>query len=264
MTPTDNSPVPRYADMLGLEGRGVVVLGAGQGIGRQAAHAAAALGARVACIDIDEERAQAVASELGGSAHIGDVTDAGSLREALEEAAKALGKIDALVDVVGMPRYVPIMKLSDEDWDYQHEMTLRQAFFAMREGGRLMAETGGGAMAFVASVSGLGGAPGHAGYGAAKAGLTSLVRSAGWELARHKIRVNAVAPGLIMTPRIAASRTEDSLERAVRSIPLRRIGQPSDIASALLFLISDLSSYITGQTIVVDGGVTGRFPLDLA
>lgn len=264
MTQTDTSPVPRYADMLSLEGRGVVVLGAGQGIGRQTAHAAAALGARVACIDIDEERAQAVASELGGSAHLGDVTDTESLREALGQAAKALGKIDALIDVVGMPRYVPIMKLSDEDWDYQHEVTLRQAFLAMREGGRLMAETGGGAMAFVASVSGLGGAPGHAGYGAAKAGLTSLVRSAGWEFARHRIRVNAVAPGLIMTPRISASRTEESLEKAVRSIPLRRLGQPSDIASALLFLISDLSSYITGQTLVVDGGVTGRFPLDLA
>lgn len=263
MAITDDSPVPPYADMLRLDGRGVVVFGAGQGIGRQAAHAAAALGARVACIDIEPERAESVASELGGTAHAGDATDSESLRRVLGEAADALGRIDALIDVIGMPRYLPILKLSDEDWDFQHDMTLRQAFHAMREGGRLMKETGGGAMAFVSSISGITGAPGHAGYGAAKAGLNSLVRSAGYELARHKIRVNAVAPGLVLTPRMSALRSEETLAGAVQSIPLRRIGQPSDIASALIFLISDLSSYITGQTIAVDGGAMTGFPIDL-
>jgi len=260
---SDDSPVPDYAGMLRLDGRGVAIIGAGQGIGRQAAHAAAALGAKVACIDIELERAQSVANEVGGSAHAGDATDSADMPRVIGEAADALGKLEALVDIVGMPRYRPILGLSDEDWDFQHDMTLRQAFHAMREGGKLMAETGGEAMAFVASVSGIAGAPGHAGYGAAKAGLISLVRSAGAEMARHNIRVNAVAPGLIYTPRIAASRSEDTLAGAIASIPMRRIGQPSDIASALMFLISDLSSYMTGQTITIDGGATSGFPIDM-
>lgn len=263
MALADDSPVPDYAGMLRLDGRGVAIIGAGQGIGRQAAHAAASLGARVACIDIEPERAGRVAGEIGGSAHAGDATDSADMRRVIGEAADALGKLDALIDIVGMPRYAPILKLSDEDWDLQQDMTLRQAFHAMREGGRLMAGTGGGAMAFVASISGVAGAPGHAGYGAAKAGLISLVKSAGWEMARHNIRVNAVAPGMVLTPRIAESRTEETLSGAIRSIPMQRIGQPSDIASALIFLISDLSSYITGQTIAVDGGATTGFPIDM-
>jgi NAD(P)-dependent dehydrogenase (short-subunit alcohol dehydrogenase family) len=263
MAITDDSPVPPYADMLRLDGRGIVVIGAGQGIGRQAAHAAAALGARVACIDIEVERSESVAGEVGGLALAADATDSTDLRRVLGEAAAALGRIDALIDIIGMPRYLPILKLSDDDWDFQHDMTLRQAFHALREGGRLMAETGGGAIAFVSSISGITGAPGHAGYGAAKAGLNSLVKSAGYELARHAIRVNAVAPGLVMTPRISSMRSGETLAGAVQSIPLRRMGQPSDIASALVFLISDLSSYITGQTIVVDGGATTGFPINL-
>ncbi len=263
MALTDDTPVPDYANLLRLDGRGVVVLGAGQGIGRQATHAAAALGARVVCIDADHDRAASVAQEIAGTALSGDATKPDDMTRVLTEAATTLGRIDALVDIIGMPRYIPIMDLSDEDWDFQLDISLRQAFHAMRAGGRIMRETGGGAMAFVSSISGTTGAPRHAAYGAAKAGLNSLIRSAAHEMARHGIRVNGVAPGLTWTPRIAASMDEAAHATAMKSIPLRRPGQPSDIAGALLFLISDLSAYITGQTIIVDGGATAGFPISL-
>jgi NAD(P)-dependent dehydrogenase (short-subunit alcohol dehydrogenase family) len=263
MALTDDTPIPDYARLFRLDGRGVVVIGAGQGIGRQAAHGAAALGARVACIDVDLARAESVAAEIGASAHAGDATNAADMRRVLTEAQDALGRIDSLVDIIGMPRYVPILDTSDEDWSFQHDVSLRQAFLALREGGRLMRETGGGSIAFVSSISGIAGAPRHAAYGAAKAGLNSLIRSAATELARHRIRVNAAAPGLTWTPRISTSMSPEARAAAEKSIPLRRVGLPSDIASALLFLISDLSAYITGQTLVVDGGATVGFPINM-
>jgi NAD(P)-dependent dehydrogenase (short-subunit alcohol dehydrogenase family) len=261
MPELDSTPVPDYGGALRLDGRGVVVVGAGQGIGRQTAHGAAALGARVACFDTDPARAAAVAEAVGGVACVGDAAKRTDMERMFAEAAAELGRIDAIVDIVGMPRYRPILETEDADWDFQHDVTLRQAFLAMQIGGRRMAATGGGAMAFVSSVSGVTSAPGHAGYGAAKAGLNSMVRSAAVEFARHGIRVNAAAPGLIWTPRVSESMSPEARTGAERSIPLRRVGQPSDIAGVLLFLISDLAAYVTGQTLVVDGGATATFPL---
>ncbi len=263
MAITDDSVVPDYAGLIRLDGKSVVVLGAGQGIGRQATHAAAAVGARVACVDADIARAQSVADELGGCAFAADAMRAEEMESVLGQAARALGKIDALIDIIGMPRYVPIMEMSDADWDFQLDISLRQAFHALRAGGKLMRESGGGAMVFVSSISGIMGAPRHSAYGAAKAGLNSLIRSAATEMARYQIRVNGVAPGLIWTPRIAGSMQTDALAAAKKSIPLRRPGQPSEIASALLFMISDLSAYITGQTLVVDGGASVGFPINM-
>jgi NAD(P)-dependent dehydrogenase (short-subunit alcohol dehydrogenase family) len=263
MALSDDTPVPDYAAQLRLDGRGVVVVGAGQGIGRQAAHAAAALGAKVACIDAVSQRAQSVADEVGGTGRAADVTSAAEVARALEAAQAALGRIDAIVDIVGMPRYVPLLDCSDEDWDVQFDLCLRQAFHVIRAGGRLMRESGGGAMAFVSSISGRTGAPRHAPYGAAKAGLNSLIGSAATELARYNIRVNGVAPGLTWTPRIAGSMDDAARGAAEKSIPMRRPGQPSEIASVLLFLISDLSSYVTGQVLTADGGATGTYPIAL-
>jgi NAD(P)-dependent dehydrogenase (short-subunit alcohol dehydrogenase family) len=263
MTQFDTSPVPDYAAALRLDGRHVIVLGAGQGIGRQTAHAAAALGARVACLDVDPRRAKAVAAEVSGFAASGDATVRADVERMFGEAQAALGDVKAVIDIIGMPRYVPILDTEDEDWDFQFDLTLRQAFYAMRAGGRLMAATGGGAMAFVSSMSGVTTAPGHAPYGAAKAGLNNLVRSAAVEMARHRIRVNAAAPGVIWTPRISQAWTDEARQATERQIPLRRLGQPADIASALLFLISDLAAYVTGQTLTVDGGATSTYPLSM-
>jgi NAD(P)-dependent dehydrogenase (short-subunit alcohol dehydrogenase family) len=260
LTRTDDTEVPDYPGRLRLDGRGVVVLGAGQGIGRQATHALASVGARTFCVDLDEGLAVDVADEVGGTPWSGDATTRDGAERCFADAESALGRVDGIVDIIGMARYAELLDIDDESWAWHHDIVLRHAYLAMTVGGRAVARAGGGFMAFVASVSGLTGAPLHAAYGAAKAGLIALVRSAAVELGPSGIRVNAVAPGVVWTPRVAAFLGEDGRRRNADNTPLRRVALPADIASALLFLASDLAAYVTGQTLVVDGGVSAKFP----
>jgi NAD(P)-dependent dehydrogenase (short-subunit alcohol dehydrogenase family) len=256
----DSSPVPRYPDLLRLDGRGAVVVGAGQGIGRQSAHALAQAGATVFCIDNEPPRAAEVAKEVGGTAHVCDARNRDEVEKAVARAQDELGGIATLVDIVGMARWSEVLKTSDEDWDWNFDMVLRHAFLFAQIAGRAMLDSGaGGSMVFVASVSGITGAPRHAAYGAAKAGLMSLVRSLAVELG-PLVRANAVAPGFVWTPRIAAVLGDEGKAKMERNPPLKRLAQPADVASAILYLASDLSAYVTGQTLVVDGGVNAKFP----
>jgi NAD(P)-dependent dehydrogenase (short-subunit alcohol dehydrogenase family) len=264
MTRTDDSEVPDYHARLRLDDKRIVVIGAGQGIGRQAAHALAQSGAHLFCIDIDEGLADDIAREVGGVAGVGDATTRVGAERLFADARRELGRIDGLVDIIGMARYAQLTELTDEEWNWHHDIVLRHAYLAVQLGGRAMASTGGGAMAFVASVSGITGAPRHAAYGAAKAGLMSLVRSAAIELGPAGIRVNAVAPGVVWTPRVSALLGEEGRQRGSDNAPLRRVALPADIASALLFLMSDLAAYVSGQTVVVDGGVSAKFPYPMA
>jgi NAD(P)-dependent dehydrogenase (short-subunit alcohol dehydrogenase family) len=259
MSAADTTAVPDYAGQLRLDGRGFVVVGAGQGIGRQTAHALAAVGARVVCADLEPARADAVAAEVGGVPWAGDVRIRAAVERLVAESTQALGRIDGLVDIVGMARFADFLDLSDDDWDWSFDMVLRHAFLVAQLGGRAMAD-GGGVMVFVASVSALTSAPRHAAYGAAKAGLVSLVRTAAVELGPRGVRVNAVAPGAVWTPRVAQVLGEEGRTRNAANAPLRRVAEPADIAGAILFLASDLSRYVTGQTLVVDGGVGQKFP----
>ena len=199
MTRTDDSPVPDYPGLLRLDGRRFVVLGAGQGIGRQASHALASVGARLACVDQEVDLASDIAAEVGGTALSGNAYDRADMERMFDDAGRALGGIDGVVDIIGMARYADITELSDEDWNWHFDIVLRHAFLAMQYGGRAMQEHGG-AMVFVASVSGITSAPRHSAYGAAKAGLMSLVRTGAVELGPSGIRVNAVAPGVVWTP----------------------------------------------------------------
>ena len=160
----------------------------------------------------------------------------------------------------GMARYAGLVDLDDESWDWHFDIVLRHAWLAMQLGAKRMAATGGGSMVFVASVSGITAAPLHAAYGAAKAGLMALVKSAAVELGPSNIRVNAVAPGVVWTPRVSGYLGDEGRARNSENAPLRRVALPEDIASALLFLASDLAGYVTGQTLVVDGGVGAKFP----
>jgi NAD(P)-dependent dehydrogenase (short-subunit alcohol dehydrogenase family) len=251
--------VPDYPALLRLDGRGFSVVGAGRGIGRQAAHALAAAGARVVCADVDRDRAGAVAAEVGGTPWSGDVRSRGAVERLIADAGRALGRLDGVVDIVGEARYGAVLECSDEDWDWNFDMVLRHAYLTAQLAGRAMVDRGG-VMVFVASVSGLTGAPRHAAYGAAKAGLMSLVRTVAVELGPRGVRANAVAPGAVWTPRVAALLGEEGKVRSAENAPLRRIGTPGDIAGAILFLASDLSAYVTGQTLVVDGGVSAKFP----
>jgi len=252
--------VPDYPGLLSLDGRGFVVLGAGQGIGRQASHALASVGARLVCVDKEPDLAREVAQEVGGVAWSGDATRRDEATRLFEEAAVTLGRLRGVVDIIGMARYAGLVDLDDDTWNWHHDIVLRHAFLAVQLGGRTMAASGGGVMAFVASVSGITSAPQHAPYGAAKAGLMSLVRSAAVELGPAAIRVNAVAPGVVWTPRVSKYLGQEGRDRNSANTPLRRVALPADIAAALLFLVSDLSAYVTGQTLVVDGGVGAKFP----
>jgi NAD(P)-dependent dehydrogenase (short-subunit alcohol dehydrogenase family) len=250
--------------LLRLDGKRAVVLGAGQGIGEQAVHALASAGARVACVDVEPERAATVASGVDGIAVVADVTTRAGAERCFDEAIVALGGLDVVIDIIGMARYAQVVDLTDDDWDWHFDIVLRHAFLATQLGGRALASSGGGAMAFVASVSAITSAPRHGAYGAAKAGLMSLVRTAAVELGPSGVRVNAVAPGVVWTPRVSEFLGEEGRVRNEENTPLRRIAQPTDIAAALLFLVSDLASFVTGQTLVVDGGVGAKFPYPMA
>jgi NAD(P)-dependent dehydrogenase (short-subunit alcohol dehydrogenase family) len=259
MTRSDDTEVPDYPGKLRLDGRNFVVIGAGQGIGRQATHALASAGARTFCVDLDADLADDVAKEVDGVAWSGDATKRDDAESMFASAQAAFGRVDGLVDIIGMARYADLLELSDDDWDWHFDIVLRHAYLAMQLGGRVM-RGDGGAMVFVASVSGITSAPRHAAYGAAKAGLMALVRSGDVELGPLGIRVNAVAPGVVWTPRVSAYLGDEGRIRNTENAPLRRVALPADIASAILFLASDLSAYVTGQTLVVDGGVGAKFP----
>jgi len=260
VTRTDDTPVPDYQARLRLDGRRFVVLGAGQGIGRQATHALAGAGARTFCVDREKDLAGDVAAEVDGVAWSGDATDRADVERLFDDAGDALGGVDGIVDIIGMARYARLLDTDDESWAWHHDIVLRHAYLALTVGAPALADAGGGSVTFVASVSGLTGAPLHAAYGAAKVGLIALVKSAAVELGSSAVRVNAVAPGVVWTPRVSGYLGEEGRARNAANTPLRRVALPEDIAAALLFLASDLSSYVTGQTLVVDGGVSAKFP----
>ncbi len=260
MTRTDSSPVPAYPDLLRLDGRGVVLVGAGQGIGRQAAHALASVGARVFCIDMEGDLATEVAAEVGGVAGVGDARIRADVERLMASAVQAFGRVQHVVDIVGMAQFGDLLDIDDANWDFHHDECVRQAFHVLQAGARALRDGGGGSMAFVASVSGMSSAPRHAAYGVAKAGLMSLVRSAAVELGPLGIRVNAVSPGMVATPRVSGYLGADGIAEQSANSPLGTVARPADIAAALLFLVSDLAAYVSGQTLVVDGAVGVKFP----
>ena len=182
MARDDNSAVPEYAQLLRLDDRGFVVVGAGRGMGRQAAHALAQQGARVVCVDIVGERAEDVAAEVKGLPVVADARREEDVAEVFLRARRELGSLDGVVDVVGMARWSTVTDMTTDDWDWTLDMCLRHAFNVCKHGGRALAEAGGGSMVFVTSVDGWLSAPFHAAYGAGKAGLMSLVRTAAIEL----------------------------------------------------------------------------------
>lgn len=260
MTRADDSPVPDYQALLRLDGRGIVLVGAGAGIGRQAAHALAQAGARVVCVDVDAELAQQVAEEVGGVPWSGDATDRAEVARLVEDSYAALGEVHGVVDIIGMSRYHDLVDVSDELWDWHVNIVLRHAQLITQLFGERLTAAGRGTLTFVASVSGITSAPRHAAYGAAKAALMSLIRTAAVEYGPKGVRANAVAPGVVWTPRVSGYLGEEGERINAANTPLRRVALPADIAAALLFLTSDLSSYVNGQVLVVDGGVGVKFP----
>ncbi len=255
MAQPERSPIADYRSAASLAGRGFVVLGAGQGIGRQTCHALAQSGAKVLCVDRDPDLAKAVAEEIAGFAHVADVTVRGDVEAVFAKAAERFGDAPSgLVDIVGIADIRKIADMDDAGWNRNFDMVLRHAYLAIQIGSRAM--TKGGTMVFVSSMSGVLSVENQASYGVAKAALNHLVHCAAHELGPQNIRVNAVAPGFVRTPRLLAALSEEFWTGLAGHMPLRRAAEPSDIAKAILFLASDMSTCITGAVVPIDGGMS--------
>lgn len=255
----DEAAVQNYADLTRVDGRVFVVIGGGQGIGRQVSHALGQAGARVVVVDAVEERAKAVAAEVNGSWRVADVTVAAQVDELFESVLSDEGSVNGIVDIVGISRFLMIEDTTEEEWDRLQTVNLKQAFLVIKAAGRAMRESGGGAMVMISSISGVEASQRHSAYGAAKAALISLVKSAAVEYGPYGIRVNSVAPGVIWTDRIGAAIGDERRVEWTAGVPTGRLGETSDIASSVLFFASDLSQHVNGQTLVVDGGRKIRF-----
>ena len=240
-----------------LDGRRALVTGGGSGIGRAVCRRMAAEGAAVAALDIDGDAAGAVAKEIGGVAVPADVTDAESLRRAVDGAAAELGGLTTLFNNAGGSTMAPLAGWDPAEWGRIVALNLTGVFNSMRAGVPHLLAAGGGAVVSTASISGTRPSAGETPYSAAKAGVVALTASAALEYG-PVIRVNAVAPGMIRT-----ALTEPLLELVPDAdnhysdmTPLSRVGEPEDVADVVVFLCSDQARFITGQTIVVDGGMT--------
>jgi NAD(P)-dependent dehydrogenase (short-subunit alcohol dehydrogenase family) len=252
---------PDYLSLLNLKGRGFVVLGAGQGIGEQSAHALAQAGAKLVCVDSDAGRAEAIARAINGHACVADVTKRDDVARIFKEARTALGAVCGVVDIVGVARLKALADFSDEEWDWQFGIILRHAFLTLQYGAAAIAEAGGGTLTFVGSLAGARSIRKQVAYGTAKAALHHLVRGAAQELAPQHIRVNAVAPGFVRTPRLEQMLSPEQWREIEGRIPLGKAARPAEIAGPILFLASDLSSHITGQIVAVDGGLNNAAAL---
>jgi 3-oxoacyl-[acyl-carrier protein] reductase len=239
-----------------LSGRTALVTGSTRGIGRAIAQRLAGAGARVAVVGRDRSRAEEVAAAVGRDAagFACDVADVASVTALVEGVEKAFGQIDILVNNAGLTRDNILFRLKDDDWDAVLDANLRGAFVAIRAASRGMMKRRWGRIINIASVVGITGNKGQANYAASKAGLIGLTKSVAKELASRNILINAVAPGFIETDMTGAM-TPEARAALSGQIPLERLGSPEDVAGAVAFLASDLASYITGQVLVVDGGL---------
>jgi 3-oxoacyl-[acyl-carrier protein] reductase len=241
---------------ISLAGKTAFVTGSTRGIGLAIARALHAAGARVAVVGRALERAQAVAAELGeGVAGVGcDVTSAAEVQAAVAAAEQALGPIDILVNNAGLTRDNILLRLTDEDWDVVLDANLKGAFHTTRAVIKGMMKRRAGRIVNISSVVGLTGNKGQANYAASKAGLIGFTKSVAREYASRGVLANCVAPGFIATDMTAAL-PDDARATLLQDIALGRLGQPDDVAGAVLFLASDLAGYVTGQVLVVDGGM---------
>ncbi|MCX7865222.1 MAG: SDR family oxidoreductase [Novosphingobium sp.] len=250
-------------DMLGLAGKVAIVWGGGYSMGERTSRRLAEAGCAVAVVDLVPERARTVAEDLAaqGVKSIGiaaDATDVASVDSALAEAEAALGPVDVMATVIGLGIWGQILDQTMEQWEEAWRINLTSFWNPARAVARsLIAHGKPGAIACVSSVSGLTAAPNHAGYGAAKAGMINLVRTMANEWGPHGIRVNAAMPGVANTLRLQMS--EEQIAHFRNRLPLGRPADPDELAKAIVFLLSDLASYVTGHNLHVDGGWTSVF-----
>ena len=242
-----------------MKGRVAIVTGAARGIGREICLKLAGRGADIVGIDLlEEELAQTVKDleQMGvkAVAKSTNVTDAEAMKEMIEAVVEEFGKVDIMVNNAGITRDGLLLTMDAEQWDQVINVNLKGVFIGTQAAARKMLRSRYGRIVNLASVSGVMGNPGQANYAASKAGVIGLTKTAAKELGRKNITVNAVAPGFIDTEMTRAL-PEQVTEAVKPLIALRRLGEPEEVASAVAFLASDEASYISGQVLIVDGGL---------
>ena len=243
-----------------LGGQVAIVTGAGRGLGRLIAQVLAGSGARVACVDVQADLLAETVERIraaGGTAEAFpcDVTDSRQVGEVVNAVVKEWGGLQILVNNAGITRDNVVLRMKDDQFDAVINVNLRGTFLFTRAAAKPMMKGRRGRIINMASVSGIMGNPGQANYSASKAGVIGLTRTVARELAGRNITVNAVAPGFIATEMTAAL-GEEIREEIKKQTPLGRLGDPQDVADAVLFLASDAAGFITGHVLVVDGGLT--------
>ncbi|HEU5097052.1 MAG TPA: glucose 1-dehydrogenase [Reyranella sp.] len=263
--------------MAQLAGKVAVVTGGASGIGEACSQTLARAGASVLITDIDDALGKAVVERIaaaGGKAHYlhHDVRDEAAWPGVISEAEKRFGRLDIMVANAGIGIMAPIETMTLADWQKQQAINLDGVFLSVKHAIPALRKASGGSIVLMSSVAGLRGAPGLAAYSATKGGVRLLAKSVALEHATDKIRCNSVHPGIIATPIWGKIPTGaegnrrnapiDPTERAAVAVPLTRVGEAQDIANGVLFLCTDAASYITGQELVIDGGLTagGRAP----
>ena len=244
----------------GLEGKRVLVTGAAGGIGREVSLAFAAAGAHAAVVDLDQGKIDAVVAEMGGGPHIAlahDIRPVAGLPKLVEAVCASLGGIDALVCTAAvLVRRASVFDVTEADWDVQHDVNLKSAFFLNQAAARVMRDQGRGGRIINFTSQGWqsGGFGGSVAYAASKGGIVSMTRGLARSLAKDAITVNAVSPGAADTAMMRSGMSEGQLADIAAAIPLGRMAAPSELAGAVLFLASDHAGYVTGATINVSGG----------
>jgi len=242
-----------------LKDKVALITGGAQGIGEAIARKLASEGASITIIDVNLEKAKATADDIKKlgvetEAYKADVSNTSEVQKVVDEIFEKFKRIDILVNNAGITRDTLMMRMTEQDWDLVININLKGAFNFTKAVTKIMAKQRSGSIINISSVVGLFGNAGQANYSASKAGLIGLTKSTAKEFAIRNVRANAIAPGFIKTA-MTDKLSKEVIDKYLENIPLKTLGTPEDVANAVLFLASDLSSYITGEVIRVDGGL---------